>query len=178
MLLALSFLYNTSKYNNAQTFKNNSLSPLANGFYFYYRLGYFLDYSTDGSFKGNIITLHKNIATTIIFLFFIRICWRFTHPFPHAKNKIVNYIHFALYIVLILIPISGCLFSWTAGHPAPVLYLFNLPQLIDKNPTFVTFFKPLHIYFAWFVGALILLHILAALKHHFIDKDEILKKML
>ena len=132
--------------------------------------GNFLTYAVDGNFKADVVTLHKNIATLIIFLFIFRITWRYIRPFPHSEKKIVNIVHFLLYLVLILLPLSGCLFSWTAGHPAPVMYLFNLPQLINKNQDLVKFFKPFHIYFAWITGALVLLHILAALKHHFLTK--------
>ena len=46
--------------------------------------GNFLSYDVDGSFKGDVITLHKNIATTIIFLVVIRLFWRYTHPAPIA----------------------------------------------------------------------------------------------
>lgn len=44
--------------------------------------GNFLSYEIDGSLKGNTITLHKNIATILIFLLVIRIFWRYTHPVP------------------------------------------------------------------------------------------------
>ncbi len=46
--------------------------------------GNFLSYDADGSFKGDVITLHKNIATTIIFLVVIRLFWRYTHQ-PHSS---------------------------------------------------------------------------------------------
>lgn len=49
--------------------------------------GNFLSYDVDGSFKGQVITLHKNIATTIIFLVMIRIFWRYTHPVPALPDS-------------------------------------------------------------------------------------------
>lgn len=49
--------------------------------------GNFLSYDADGSFKGDVITLHKNIATTIIFLVVIRIFWRYTHPAPKLPDS-------------------------------------------------------------------------------------------
>lgn len=147
--------------------------------------GNFLSYDINGSFKGDVITLHKNIATTLIFLVMIRIFWRYTHPAPKlpdtmskSMKKMVHLGHLMLYLMLLALPITGCLFSWSAGHPAPVLYLFNIPQLIDKNPEILAVVKPLHIYLSWFAGLLIVGHILAALKHHFIDKDHVLRSML
>ena len=146
--------------------------------------GNFLSYDVNGSFKGSVITLHKNIATVIIFLFVVRILWRYTHPAPKlpenmsAPMKVAAHLgHLALYFMLIALPITGCLFSWSAGYPAPVLYLFDLPALIEPNPNVTAIMKPLHIYLSWAVGFLIIGHVLAALKHHFIDKDNVLNSM-
>ncbi len=146
--------------------------------------GNFLSYDVDGSFKGTVITLHKNIATVIIFLVVVRIFWRYTHPTPELPNTmsptmkhLAHFGHLALYFMLLALPITGCLFSWSAGHPAPVLYLFNLPTLISENPEITAIVKPLHIYISWAAGILLAGHILAALKHHFIDKDIVLVSM-
>lgn len=146
--------------------------------------GNFLSYEIDGSFKGQVITLHKNIATTIIFLVLIRIFWRYTHPVPALPDsmsplmKVLAHLgHLALYLMLLALPITGCLFSWSAGHPAPVLYLFEIPRLVQDNPNLLAIVKPVHIYLSWFAGLLVIGHIAAALKHHFIDKDNILRSM-
>src|SRR3990167_4333445 len=112
--------------------------------------GNFLSYDADGSFKGNVITLHKNIATTIIFLVVIRIFWRYTHPAPKLPDsmspfmqKMAHLGHLALYFILLALPITGCLFIWIS----------------------------------WAAGLLLVGHIAAALKHHFIDKDNVLNSM-
>lgn len=146
--------------------------------------GNFLSYETDGSFKGDVITLHKNIATTIIFLVVVRIFWRYTHPAPELPDsmspmmkKLAHLGHLGLYFVLLALPITGCLFSWSAGHPAPVLYLFDIPRLVQEDPDILAIVKPLHIYISWAAGLLLAGHILAALKHHFIDKDNVLTSM-
>ena len=146
--------------------------------------GNFLSYDVDGSFKGQVITLHKNIATTIIFLVMIRLFWRYTHPAPKLPDTMSALMkgfahlgHLALYLLLLAMPITGCLYSWSAGHPAPVLYLFNIPQLIDKNPEILAIVKPLHVYLSWFAGFMVVGHLAAALKHHFVDKDTVLISM-
>ena len=147
--------------------------------------GNFLSYDVDGSFKGDVITLHKNIATTIIFLVVIRLFWRYTHPVPALPDsmsplmkKLAHLGHLMLYLMLLALPISGCLYSWSAGHPAPVLYLFEIPRLVQDNPALLAVVKPLHIYLSWFAGLLIVGHAAAALKHHFVDKDHVLLSML
>lgn len=146
--------------------------------------GNFLSYDIDGSFKGQVITLHKNIATVILFLVVVRIFWRYTHPAPRlpdtmspAMKTAAHLGHLALYIMLIAMPVTGCLYSWSAGYPAPVLYLFEIPRLVQENPDLLAVVKPLHIYLSWGVGLLILGHIAAALKHHFIDRDHVLDSM-
>lgn len=147
--------------------------------------GNFLSYEVDGSFKGDVITLHKNIATTIIFLVVIRIFWRYTHPVPQLPDtmspmmkSLAHVGHFLLYLMLLALPITGCLFSWSAGHPAPVLYLFEIPRLVQDNPDLMAIVKPIHIYLSWFAGLLVAGHALAAIKHHVIDKDNVLLSML
>jgi cytochrome b561 len=74
--------------------------------------GNFLSYETDGSFKGDVITLHKNIATTIIFLVMIRLFWRYTHPAPQLPDsmsplmkKLAHAGHLALYFILLALPL-------------------------------------------------------------------------
>lgn len=146
--------------------------------------GNFLSYEADGSFKGDVITFHKNIASTILFLVIIRIFWRYTHPTPALPDTmspmmktLAHLGHLALYFVLLALPITGCLFSWSAGHPVPVLYLFEIPRLVQDNPDLMDIVKPLHIYLSWAAGLLLVGHIAAALKHHFVDKDNVLRSM-
>ncbi|WP_353173042.1 cytochrome b [Acinetobacter rudis] len=147
--------------------------------------GNFLSYDTDGSFKGEVITLHKNVAVLIIFLVVVRIFWRYTHPAPDLPatmsplmQKLAHLGHLMLYLMLLALPISGALFSWSAGHPVPIIYLTEFPRLLQENPEIVAIVRPLHVYLSWFAGLLIAGHVLVALKHHFIDKDHVLKSMI
>lgn len=157
-------------------------------FIFVWCVGFYTDHfiasDTDPSIP-TLIGLHKNIATTIIFLFCIRLFWRYTHPAPELPDtmskgmkRIAHIAHILLYIVLIAMPITGCLFSWSANHHVPVLYLFNLPDLIQANPKLEDIVAPIHIYLSWIVAIMIVGHIAAALKHRFIDKDNVLRSMM
>lgn len=147
--------------------------------------GNFLTFESNEALKSNAIDLHKNIATTIIFLIIIRIFWRYTHPAPNLPDsmsptmkKFAHVGHLALYLILVALPISGCMYSWSAGHPAPVLYLFDLPRLVNENPKLMAITHPVHVYLSWSSGLIVIGHILAALKHHFIDKDHVLDSMI
>ena len=146
--------------------------------------GNFLTFENNEALKSDAIDLHKNIATTIIFLIVIRIFWRYTHPVPQLPDsmspimkKFAHLGHLALYLILVALPISGCLYSWSAGHPAPVLYLFEIPRLVNADPALMAITHPVHVYLSWFAGLVVIGHILAALKHHFIDKDNVLNSM-
>lgn len=85
--------------------------------------GNFLSYDVDGPFKGDVITLHKNIASVIIFLVIIRIFWRYTHPAPELPETmsplmktLAHLGHLGLYFMLLALPITGCLFSLSLIH--------------------------------------------------------------
>lgn len=146
--------------------------------------GNFLSWETDSDLRGSMIDLHKNIATTIILLIVVRIGWRFTHPTPKLPDTMspvmksfAHLAHLALYLMLIALPITGCLYSWTAGHSAPFIYLFEIPRLVQPNPELSELAHAVHVYVSWFAGLLIFGHILAAIKHHFIDRDNVLRSM-
>ena len=69
------------------------------------------------------------------------------------------------------------LFSWSVGKLVHVLYLFEIPALLDKHPELLAIVKPVHTYLSWFAGAMLVEHVFAALKHHYIDKEDVLRSM-
>ena len=79
---------------------------------------------------------------------------------------------------LILIPVMGYIDSSAGGYHISFFELFDIPKLIDKNEELMEFAKEIHEYLAFFLIGLLVLHIGAALKHHFIFKDNILIRML
>ena len=132
------------------------------------------------------IYVHKSIATTVLFLFVVRLVYRLTHRYPPLPDSVdgvsallAKGVHVLLYVLaMCALPLSGWYWSSVAGRPAPVLGLFNLPALSPKNPGMSDTGMWTHRILAWTVGALIFAHALAALKHHFVDRDDILIRML
>lgn len=129
---------------------------------------------------------HKALAAVLLFLIVIRVFWRLTHRAPALPDSMsplmqraAHWGHFLLYaIALIALPFSGWMWSSLADKPIMVLWLFQLPPLVDPNPAYYPIAKQVHITLAWFTGALVLGHILIAFKHYFIDRDGIMESML
>lgn len=130
--------------------------------------------------------LHKALASSLLFLLPLRIYWRLTHPTPRLPQSmsplaqnLARYAHWALYAAALLaLPVSGWFWSSVAGKPIMVLGLFQLPPLRAPDQGLYDTAKAIHVYTSWFCGALVGAHLLAALKHHFVDKDAVLRQML
>lgn len=134
--------------------------------------------------KLQIVTWHKWGGITVLALFFARTLWRLTHPAPPYvpmplwQQRAANVVHVSLYVLLLVQPLSGWLFSSAAGRQVVYLNLFPLPNLIDRNPAAGALFKSVHNACGLLLTALVALHVLAALKHHFVDRDNTLRRML
>ncbi|MBW9090492.1 cytochrome b [Rhizobium wenxiniae] len=130
------------------------------------------------------ITLHKSIATTTLFLIVGRLIWRAYNRPPEltempAIMKLATHLgHFALYFLMVAVPLSGWWNSSSAGYPIPVAGLFTIPGLGGKNPELTPYLVSAHFYLSWALAIVVAGHAAFALKHHFIDKDETLTAML
>ncbi|WP_312948997.1 cytochrome b [Superficieibacter sp.] len=129
--------------------------------------------------------LHKSIGILLMMALVIRLVWRVISPAPaplahYSRLTRVSAVlaHIALYVLLIAIVISGYLISTADGQPISVFGLFNVPATLTDAGTQADLAGTLHLWLAWSVVGLSVLHALAALKHHFIDKDDTLRRML
>lgn len=130
-------------------------------------------------------SLHKQMGLIILGLMVLRVAWTCTNvkpalPFmtPAWQRLSERVVHFGLYLSLFALPISGWVGSVAAGY-TPILagYSFSLP--INKSENLAeTAFDYVHIPFVYILLALVTLHILAALYHHFIKRDDVLRRML
>lgn len=135
--------------------------------------------------KFKLYALHKSIGITVLALVVFRVFWRLflgvPKSLPHHKDweKLLSKAaHLLLYIAIFVMPLSGWLMSSAAGFPVSVFGAFTMPDLIEKNREFGKLLGSVHLLSAWTILVLVSLHVLGALKHHFIDKDETLKRML
>ncbi|AZN36655.1 cytochrome b [Iodobacter ciconiae] len=135
--------------------------------------------------KFKMISWHKWAGITVLGLVAIRLIWLKIKGAPAAdpglpawQSRLSIGVHHLLYLLMFAMPISGWLMSSAKGFPVVYLGLWKLPDLIAKNPEQADFFGNSHGLFATALLILIGLHAAAALKHHFIDKDTILARML
>lgn len=91
---------------------------------------------------------------------------------------LAKFTHWFLIIATIAMPISGIMFSLGLGYPVPVLGLFEIGPLPQKIPILADIGGDIHEYAGNSLIAVISLHIAGALKHHTIDKDGTLRRML
>lgn len=146
-------------------------------------------YMVDLSYYDPMYTLapqiHEAIGIVVLVLMTFRILWRIfnTTPAPSSTNspfvnKASKLAHKALYLISFLILISGLLISFAGGQGISIFEWFTIPGPDDLFENQATYAGNVHYYAAYGLMGLTLLHSLAALKHHFIDKDTTLKNMI
>ncbi len=126
--------------------------------------------------------LHKSLGVTVFVLALFRLYWRLTHPAPAFPDSMkpwektaADLAHKGFYLLMLAIPISGMLMSLYSQFG---LLWFGIPlyEGLD-DPVLRDLFKAVHKTLAYTMIALIVVHVLAAVKHKFIDKDDILARM-
>jgi cytochrome b561/polyisoprenoid-binding protein YceI len=128
---------------------------------------------------------HKSVGITILGIATLRLLWRLRSPGPALPSNLgpverilARVTHVGLYLVLFLMPLSGWLMSSAKGYPVSWFNLVQLPDFIAKNEDAFKLLKTCHQTLAGVLIALALLHVAGALKHQFIYKDGIMKRML
>lgn len=143
--------------------------------------------------------LHKSIGLTVLVLSLMRLLWRLTHtpsslPVGMAlwERFAAKATHWAFYILMVVVPLSGWTYvsaQWAHDKPlnVPTLWfgLFEVPHLFDAKgmtdaarAVVANRNNAAHFYLAWSMAGLLVLHVAAALKHHYFNRDRVLTQML
>jgi cytochrome b561 len=132
-----------------------------------------------------LLARHKSVGLTIFALAVVRLIWRFVSPPPPLPSTMSRWqvlfakaTHFAFYALLFLLPMSGLVMSAASNFPVSYFGLFTIPNVVAPDEALEHVMKHRHhqLFTALFVIAVI--HIAAALKHQFFDRDDVLRKML
>jgi cytochrome b561 len=132
--------------------------------------------------RANAFNLHKSFGLTLLLLMVIRLAWRATHRAPalptmppwQATAARIN--HGLLYVCLFVQPLSGYIGSAVSGYPVRYFGMV-LPAWAPKIVPLKDLLSVVHLFSSWVLVAAIALHIAAALKHHFVDRDSLLQRM-
>ena len=134
--------------------------------------------------KLALLARHKSFGITILGIAVIRLAWRWIDrpppppPMPRWQHIAAHLNHWGLYALLFALPLSGWLMSSASNYPVSWFGLVQLPDFIGADRELKDIFHELHHLFVWFLYALVGLHVAAALKHQFFDRDGLLFRML
>lgn len=131
-----------------------------------------------------VIDVHKSFGLTILMLMAFRLIWRISGPTPAMPATVPMWEKLAartapvlLYAGLFLLPVTGWL--WASAYGEPVRFFgLKLPGLIHLTGPDATLVHHVHIVTAFILMAIVGLHVLGALKNHFVDRNDVLRKML
>ena len=126
---------------------------------------------------------HKWAGMTILLLSALRLLWRLGHrppphlPMPAWQERAAHATHGTLYLLFFAVPVAGWAYSSASGFPVVLFGVLPLPDWVPVSRPLAAAFKAAHEVLAWALALLIALHVGAALKHHFIDRDALLRRM-
>lgn len=128
---------------------------------------------------------HKWLGVTVFALAVLRVLWRGTHRAPALpagmpawQRAAAHATHLLLYLLMFAVPLTGYLFSSAANVPVVYLGLVRLPMLIGPDPVAKPVLRGLHVALNYTLAALVVLHVAAALKHQWQDRDGLLSRMI
>lgn len=148
-------------------------------------LGYYMSGLAFSPAKLQYYSWHKWAGVTLFLLIVARLAWRATHRPPAlpattgaGARFAAHAAHGALYALMLAIPLSGWLMSSAQGVTTVWFGLLPLPDLLARDAALGNRLAQAHAVLNYTLLALVILHIAAALKHHYIDRDNVLTRML
>lgn len=148
-------------------------------------LGIYMHELPFSPFKLKLYSYHKWIGVTVVMFALVRLAWRYSHRapglpanMPSWERKAANLAHIALYALMIVVPFVGWVMSSAHGFQTVYLSVLPIPDLIGKNKELAEALEKVHAILNLIFTALVFTHVAAALKHHFMNKDDVLTRML
>jgi len=138
-----------------------------------------------GARKLGLLAWHKSFGMTILMLAIVRLLWRLGHappPLPAGMSPLERTLargaHLTLYGLIFLMPLTGWMMSSAKNYAVSWFKLFTFPNLIAPNETAFAVLRNVHDSLSVVLLIVASLHLLAALKHHFWNRDDVLRRML
>jgi cytochrome b561 len=138
----------------------------------------------DRSLQNVLFIAHKNIGVVVLILIIVRIAYRMLRPpvldpvpLPRVQELAAHFTHFALYAMLLIMPLAGYVRVSAGGFPIEALDALGIPSFVPRSEALAEFAKAVHYYGAYAIAALVLMHIGAAAYHGVVRKDGIFTRM-
>lgn len=138
-----------------------------------------------GMQKLSLLARHKSVGITILALALLRLAWRSMNPTPTLptsvkplQQKLAHLTHVLLYALLFAMPLSGWAMSSAKNYPVSWFGMIQLPDLVAPSEPLFQLLRETHDTLSSILLALAALHVAGALKHQFIDRDGVLRRML
>jgi len=133
--------------------------------------------------RVRIYNYHKWVGVTVLGLGLLRLAWRLTHrapqlaPMARWQSLAARGVHALLYVLALVVPLAGWIYSNAAGYRVVYLGRLPLPNLVDRNRELAATWLQVHSWLATILAILAGLHVLAALQHQFIARDGTLRRI-
>lgn len=127
---------------------------------------------------------HKEWGILVLMLVIVRLTWRLRNQTPSLEglakweSLAAHAVHWAFYFFMFALPITGWLITSAADLPVSLFGWFTLPNLVSSNEANRLLFSDIHEWLGYALIATFFMHTGAALKHHFVNKDTIMRRML
>lgn len=135
--------------------------------------------------KLDLFVWHKSVGMLVLALMGVRIAWRVANPapvFPEQMTPLERGAawvgHVLLYLLLIVLPATGWILNSAAGIPFRIFWLVELPAVVAPDEALADVLKLVHLTLGMALATLLVAHIGAALRHHFVLRDDVLVRML
>ncbi len=135
--------------------------------------------------KLKIYSWHKWAGVTVFLLALVRVAWRLSHPaptlpptMPDWQRRAAQITHVLLYALIVVIPLTGWLMSSAKGFQTVYFGVLAIPDLLGKNKELGDALALVHRVLNYTLAALVVGHVSAAIKHHIVDRDDVLVRML
>ena len=146
---------------------------------------YMVDLTYYDKWYNDSLHYHKSLGMLALALALVKIGWQWHTPAPGPvaglktwEKASAKVMHYVLWGMMLLIPVTGYLISTSAGKPIQLFNWFELPAIVDVDEELRELAIDVHFYLAYATLFLVAGHAGAALKHHFINRDNTLRRML
>ncbi|SMH46110.1 cytochrome b [Azospirillum agricola] len=150
-----------------------------------YALGWTMPEIHRGTQPETLINLHLSVGALILFVLLCRLLWRLTHPAPPPpaglpgwQNLISALVHWLLYALLVIVPVLGWMNASARGWTVTLFSAVPLPSLVADGSPLGRSSGDVHVALSYLLLAAAGLHVVAALYHRFLLRDDVMRRML